>query len=172
MRDWSAGIAGAAVLAALFLTGCAPAVRLEPIGFARWQQQLQAMKGHVVLVDVWATWCVPCIERFPHVVSLYQQYRNRSVEFVSMDVDDREDKAAVERARQFLVRQKAVFRNYLMDENIMDSFDKLGVQGIPDVMLYDGSGRKRYDLNGNDPNRQATLKDVEDGLAALVAENR
>ena len=128
------------------------------------------MKGHVVLVDVWATWCAPCVERFPHMVSLYQQYKSRGVEFVSMDVDDREDKAAVERARQFLIRQKAVFRNYLMDENIMDSFDKLGVQGIPDVMLYDRSGRMRYDLNGNDPNRQATLKDVEAGLATLVAE--
>ncbi len=128
------------------------------------------MKGRVVVVDVWATWCVPCVERFPHMVSLYQRYKNRGVEFVSMSVDDREDKAAIERARQFLIRQKATFRNYLMDENIMQSFEKLGVQGIPDVMMYDRAGRLRYDLNGNDPNRQATLTDVEDRLARLAAE--
>jgi hypothetical protein len=91
------------------------------------------------------------------MVSLYQRYKSRGVEFVSMSVDDREDKAAIERARQFLMRQKATFRNYLMDENIMQSFEKLGVQGIPDVMMYDRAGRLRYDLNGNDPNRQATL---------------
>jgi len=123
-----------------------------------------------VVVDVWATWCVPCVERFPHMVSLYQRYKNRGVEFVSMSVDDREDKAAIERARQFLIRQKATFRNYLMNENIMQSFEKLGVQGIPDVMMYDRAGRLRYDLNGNDPNRQATLTDVEDRLARLAAE--
>ena len=123
-----------------------------------------------MVVDVWATWCVPCVERFPHMVSLYQRYKNRGVEFVSMSVDDREDKAAIERARQFLIRQKATFRNYLMDENIMQSFEKLGVQGIPDVMMYDRAGRLRYDLNGNDPNRQATLTDVEDRLARLAAE--
>lgn len=128
------------------------------------------MKGRVVVVDVWATWCVPCVERFPHMVSLYQRYKNRGVEFVSMSVDDREDKAAIERARQFLIRQKATFRNYLMNENIMQSFEKLGVQGIPDVMMYDRAGRLRYDLNGNDPNRQATLTDVEDRLARLAAE--
>ena len=123
-----------------------------------------------MVVDVWATWCVPCVERFPHMVSLYQRYKNRGVEFVSMSVDDREDKAAIERARQFLIRQKATFRNYLMNENIMQSFEKLGVQGIPDVMMYDRAGRLRYDLNGNDPNRQATLTDVEDRLARLAAE--
>jgi thiol-disulfide isomerase/thioredoxin len=157
-------------MAVIVLAGCAPAVRLEPIGFEQWQQRLHAMKGRLVVVDVWATWCVPCVERFPHMVSLYQRYKIRGVEFVSMSVDDREDKAAVERARQFLIRQKATFRNYLMDENIMQSFEKLRVQGIPDVMMYDRAGRLRYDLNGNDPNRQATLTDVEDGLATLAAE--
>jgi hypothetical protein len=87
-----------------------------------------------------------------------------------MSVDDHEDKAAVGRARQFLRQQNATFRNYLMDENIMVSFEKLGVQGIPDVLLYDRAGRLRYDLNGNDPNHQATLGDVDDAVATLVAE--
>ena len=128
------------------------------------------MKGRIVVVDIWATWCVPCVERFPHMIALYRQYKDRGVEFVSMSVDDREDKAAVKRGRQFLQQQNAVFRNYLMDENIMQSFEKLDIQGVPDVLLYDRAGRLRYDLNGNDPNRQATLKDVEDSLSTLAAE--
>jgi thiol-disulfide isomerase/thioredoxin len=128
------------------------------------------MKGRVVVVDMWATWCAPCIERFPHMVELYHRYKGRGVEFVSISVDDREDRAAVERARRFVNQQRATFRNYLMDENIMQSFEKLGIQGIPVVFLYDRAGRQRYNLNGDDPNHQATLKDVDDALANLVAE--
>ena len=158
----------------LSLAGCAnktnQTIALEPVKFTDWQQHLQSMKGKVVVVDVWATWCAPCIERFPHMVQLHNQYKDKGVEFVSMSVDDREDKAAVDKARQFVIQQKAAFPNYLMDENIMQSFEKLGVQGIPDVFLYDRTGKLRYDLNGNDPNHQATVQDVDDTLAKLVAE--
>jgi thiol-disulfide isomerase/thioredoxin len=127
------------------------------------------MQGKIVVVDVWATWCAPCIERFPHMVQLHDQYKDKGVQFVSMSVDDHEDKSAVEKARQFIIQQKADFPNYLMDENIMQAFDKLGVQGIPAVFLYDRTGKLRYDLNGDDPNRQATLQDVDDALGKLVA---
>ena len=169
MRYWSAPAAVAAVVVCS-LAGCSRPATFEPIRFEQWEQQLRSMKGRIVVVDVWATWCAPCIERFPHMVALYNRYKDRGVEFVSMSVDDRDDKAAVERARLFVRRQKATFRNYLMDENIMQSFDRLGVQGIPAVFLYDRSGRKRYDLNGNDPYHQATLDDVDEALAKLVGE--
>ena len=165
---------GAAVLSLCCLAVCSRTrqqeVSFEPIRFDQWLQQLRSMKGQVVVLDVWATWCAPCIERFPHMVQLYNRYKSRGVEFVSMSVDDHEDNAAVEEARQFVRRQNATFRNYLMDENIMQAFEKLGVQGIPAVILYDRAGRRRYDLNGNDPNHQATLKDLDDALATLVAE--
>jgi thiol-disulfide isomerase/thioredoxin len=162
----------------LLLSSCArspsaaatPQPSLQPLRFDQWQQQLVSFKGQIVVVDVWATWCAPCIERFPHMVQLYQQYKDRGVTFVSMDVDDREDKQAVESARRFLRQQNATFRNYLMDENIMQSFEKLGVQGIPAVFIYDRTVRQRYNLNGNDPNHQFTVKDVDDALARLVAE--
>ena len=57
-----------------------------------------------------------------------------------------------------------------MDEPIMQSFDELGVQGIPAVFLYDRTGPPRYDLNGNDPNHQATVQDIDHAVATLVAE--
>lgn len=147
-----------------------PQPALQPLRFDQWQQQLASLKGQIVVVDVWATWCAPCIERFPHMVQLYQQYKDRGVTFVSMDVDDREDKQAVEGARRFLRQQNATFRNYLMDENIMQSFERLGLDGIPAVFIYDRAGRQRYNLNGNDPNHQFTVKDVDDAVAKLVAE--
>ena len=163
------------VLSCLLWLSCAgrpPAreVTLEPITFEQWKQELASLKGQIVVVDLWATWCAPCIERFPHMVRLYQRYKDPGVTFISMSVDDREDKRAVEDARQFLRKQNATFRNYLMDQNILQAFEKLDILGIPAVFLYDRGGRLRHNLNGNDPNHQFTQKDVEDALAALVAE--
>jgi thiol-disulfide isomerase/thioredoxin len=158
------------------LLGCAlgpnpPPVTLRSVHFDQWKQELTSLRGAIVVVDVWATWCAPCIERFPHMVDLSHRYESRGVTFVSVNVDNREDKAAVEAARQFLLKQRAVFRNYLMDENILDAFQDLGVQGIPAVFIYDRTGRQRYFLNADDPNRQFTTRDVEDAITTLVSKS-
>jgi thiol-disulfide isomerase/thioredoxin len=162
-------------LCAMLLTACAgkppaPPVTLRPVHFDEWKRELASLKGNVVVIDVWATWCAPCLDRFPHIVDLSHRYQNQGVAVVSMSVDDREDKRAVELARRFLLEQKAAFRNYLMDENILDAFEKLGVQGIPAVLIYDRAGRQRYFLNADDPNHQFSAKDVDDAVAALVSE--
>lgn len=162
-------------LYALLLEGCAfrpapPKITLRPVHFNAWKQELASLRGSIVVVDVWATWCAPCLERFPHMIELSRRYQNQPVTFVSMNVDNRDDKAAIEAARQFLLKRNAIFRNYLMDENILDAFQELGVQGIPAVFIYDRTGRQRYFLNADDPNHQFTTKDVEDAVAALVSE--
>jgi len=154
------------------LVACAskPAVTLQPLHFDQWNRELASLRGNVLVVDVWATWCVPCLQRFPHIVELERRYRDRGVTVVSMSVDDRDDKKAAQMARQFLVKQNARFRNYMMDEPILDAFQKLGVQGIPAVFIYDRTGRQRYFLNADDPNRQFTAKDVDDAIATLLSE--
>jgi thiol-disulfide isomerase/thioredoxin len=154
----------------LLLAACGsrPAVTLEPVHFDQWKQELGSLRGKLVVVDVWATWCLPCLERFQHIVELDRRYRERGVTVISMSVDDRDDKKAAQIARQFLVKQNARFRNYLMDEPILDAFEKLGVQGIPAVFIYDRTGRQRYFLNADDPNRQFTAKDVDDAVATLL----
>jgi thiol-disulfide isomerase/thioredoxin len=165
-----------ALLVAPLLSACggakppATAVALRPVHFDGWKRELASLKGNVVVVDVWATWCVPCLDRFPHIVDLSRRFRDQGVAVISISVDDREDKRAVEMARKFLAEQNAAFRNYLMDENILDAFEKLGVQGIPAVFVYDRTGRQRYFLNADDPNHQFTSKDVDDAVAALVSE--
>ncbi len=157
------------VLVAIAACTPPPQVTLDPIGFEDWKRTLASLQGRIVVVDFWATWCVPCIERFPHMVRLHHQYRNRGVTFVSISLDNRDDKQAVEEARRFLVRQKATLRNYLMNENILEAFEKLDLVGIPAVLIYDRQGRLRHRLTGDDPNRQFTEKDVEHALAALLA---
>lgn len=164
-------VRGPLVLAAacLVAAGCyrPPPITLQPVSFDEFQRRLAALRGHVVVVDIWATWCVPCIERFPRMVEMHRRYRDQGVRFVSLSVDNREDQAAIEEARRFLQRQNASFDNYLLDENILKAFEKLDILGIPAVFLYDRAGRRRYRLTGDDPSRQFTEKDIEEAVQAL-----
>lgn len=145
-------------------------ITLRPVTFAQWQQKLAGYRGQIVVVDFWATWCGPCVERFPHMVQLYQKYgRDSEVRFVSMSLDDRSDRLALQNAQEFLVKQNAVFDNFRMDEIVPDAFQKLGILGIPAVFIYDSSGKLRYRLTGDNPNKQFTNKDVESAIMDLLA---
>ena len=145
-------------------------VSLTPVNFEQWQGELAALEGQIVVVDMWATWCVPCVERFPKMVELFHEYSPRGVTFVSMCLDDREDAEAVAYAGEFLGKQKAVFANYLMDEIVTEGFVKLDLLGIPAVYVYAPDGERRYKLTADDPYNQFTDEDVESAIQELLAE--
>ena len=54
---------------------------------------IAAHKGKVVLVDYWATWCVPCIKAFPHTVALSRNYADKPFVAISVSVDTAEELA-------------------------------------------------------------------------------
>lgn len=144
-------------------------VSLIPVTFEQWEEERARLRGSLVVVDMWATWCAPCIERFPHMVGLHRKYGKEGVEFVSMCLDDRDDPDALKRAEEFLVGQQATFRNYRMDEIIPDAFEKLDLLGIPAVFIYDRAGDLARRLTGDNPNAQFTDEDVEAAIRQLLA---
>lgn len=143
-------------------------ITLEPVSFDEWQTTLESMKGEIVVVDLWATWCVPCIERFPKMVEMSRAYEEQGVKFVSLSLDDRDDEDTIPQVTEFLREQDATMPNYLMDEIIPDAFEKLDLLGIPAVFVYDVDGALRYRLTGDNPNDQFTEEDVEDAVRELL----
>ena len=166
--------AAALALATAALAACggldAPTAALRPLSFAQWERERERYAGHVLAVDMWATWCEECIERFPEMVALHDRLRGLDVRFASMNLDDRSDAEALSQAERFVASQNAGFAHYRMDEPLLDGFERLGLMGIPAVLVYDRSGRKRGHFSGDDPRAAETWPALERALRALAAE--
>lgn len=147
-----------------------PPAEMQPVRFAGWDRILQEHKGHITVVDLWASWCSPCIERFPHMVDLYHRYHDQGVRFISLNFDQQGDIESLQWANRFLQRIGAAFPNYHMDENMTAAFDHLDLQGLPVVLIYGVDGAEAYRLTGDDPNHQFHDQDVENAVLALLGQ--
>lgn len=145
-------------------------IELIPITYEEWTRKLAGYAPDIVVVDMWATWCAPCIERFPKMVELHEQYGDRGVRFVSMNLDSREDAPALKMAEQFLINTSATFENYMMNENLLQAFELLDLLGIPTVLIYGPDGQERFRLTGDNPNQQFTDQDIESAIESLLAQ--
>jgi thiol-disulfide isomerase/thioredoxin len=142
--------------------------QLVTVSHQEWQRELEQFRGRIVVVDNWATWCAPCIERFPAMVEMGKTWAPSGVTFVTLSLDDRDDDETAGKVKAFLASQDARMPNYLMDEIIPDAFDRLGLLGIPAVFVYDADGTLTHRLTGDDPNQQFTEADVDAAVRDLL----
>lgn len=143
-------------------------IQIKPITYEDWEAQRKQYAPKILVVDMWAMWCVSCIERFPEMVRLHDEYKSQNVQFISMNLDDREDAASIKKAEEFLTKIDARFDHYRMDENLMHAFEKIDLIGIPAVFIYDSNGDEKYRLSGDNPNKQFTDKDIEAAVNDLL----
>jgi len=102
---------------------------------------LSQLKGKVVLLDFWATWCGPCKESIPHLVQLYKNYRGSGFELVGMNVD-KGDREAV---RRFVRSMDIPYPVVTAPEDVVSNYR---VSGIPVTFLIDKEGRIRERVVG------------------------
>ena len=143
---------------------------MKPIGYQQWTHKLESHLPSIVVVDMWAMWCVSCIERFPEMVKMHARYKNDNIVFASMNLDDRDDPESLSAVNDFLRSMNAQFDHYRMDENLMVAFEKTNLIGIPAVLIYDREGKERYRLTGDNPNQQFSEDDVEQAIKNLLNE--
>jgi thiol-disulfide isomerase/thioredoxin len=107
-------------------------------------------KGKVVLVNFWATWCVPCREEFPDLVRLEAAYRSKGVAVIGVSTDLGKDQSAVEK---FLAANNPAFANYHKkaggdDQDFIDAVDPKWGGELPFTVLYARDGHKAVALSG------------------------
>lgn len=159
---------------AVLLGGCAPganrdagkeeatdAVTLQVVSLEEFQQAVRGAKGKVVVLDVWADWCIPCKEKFPSFLKLAEKFQgDKDVEFWSLSLDRAKDK---DKALKFLREKNAALTNYLLDVDAEKAWqDHFDMYGPPAVFVYDAAGARAGSFVV-DPlaERQYTYDDVE-----------
>jgi thiol-disulfide isomerase/thioredoxin len=122
-------------------------------------------KGNVVLVNFWATWCVPCRQEFPDLSRLHKAYEGKGLRVIGVSTDFAKETAAVEK---FLAEQKPSFPNYRKksggdDQFFIDAVEKSWGGELPFSVLYGRDGRKAKTLSG-----KRTYTDYETEVRKLL----
>jgi thiol-disulfide isomerase/thioredoxin len=125
---------------------------------------LKSLKGKVVVIDIWATWCAPCKAEIPHLQKLEEEMKNNpEVEFVSISVDEEKDK---EKWLDF-VKEKSLGGTQLYAKGWSDIVKFYKITGIPRFMVFDQKG----DIVSVDAPRPST-PELKKMIDATLAENK
>ena len=131
-----------AVLLLLLMAGSAAAVsvgdRAPEIKAAGWLNTspltLAALRGRIVVVEFWATWCPPCRRSIPHLIQLYNSYKGKPVTFISLSS---ESKSRIER---FNNSNPSLKMPYPVGYGSRTS-SRYGVRGIPHAFVIGKTGK-------------------------------
>jgi thiol-disulfide isomerase/thioredoxin len=145
----------------------ADAVTLKLVKYPEFIEAVKARRGKVVVIDVWATWCIPCMKEFPHLVELHKRYAKDGVACMSVNLDKAEHEAG---ALKFLRAKGAAFPNFLLDEKSEVWQEKWGLKGIPAVFVFGRDGKVAAKFHSDDDSK-FTYEDVEKKVQELLGKD-
>jgi len=120
---------------------------------------LRALKGHVVLVDFWATWCAPCTEELPGLEATYSRLHSKGLEVVGISWDNDIGKLA-----RFATEKKIPWPQYCDGQKPGKWGLAFGIGGVPYTILVDKAGNVRFFGASVDHSK------LEERLSLLLAE--
>ncbi|MFC1476942.1 TlpA disulfide reductase family protein [candidate division KSB1 bacterium] len=165
------------VLSVLFAAGCGTTADssietgdslefiVKPVDAAAVVDALKERKGKVVLINMWASWCDPCVEEFPDLVTLYETYKDRGLDVIGVSHDFEEQVES--RLIPFIREHDAGFTHFLQNgqvaQDFIDGIDTEWSGVLPATFLYDREGRRAAYISG-----KFDTKELEEKIVALL----
>jgi thiol-disulfide isomerase/thioredoxin len=124
-------------------------VTLEKISKSGIAELLANKTEKLRLINVWATWCGPCIIEYPELVNLQRMYGNRKFEFISISADKPEQS---DQALEFLKSRHSALQNYIFDSDdkyaLIEAIDPSWNGALPYSLLVEPGGKIVYVMQG------------------------
>ena len=129
-------------------------------------------RGKVVLIDFWATWCLPCVEQFPHTLELAERFGKRGLAVITVSFDE---PLELQHVTGFLNSHRTsgvtnLISRFGTSPRSMEAFE-IPSGAVPYYKVYDRSGMLRHSF-GIDPGakEQFSLDDIDAAVEMLLAE--
>lgn len=124
-------------------------VTIEPLDEAKLARLVKNDTDKLVLVNVWATWCGPCVTELPDLVDINRRYRHRYFELVTISIDEPDQQDA---ALKVLKDKKVAATNYISavsdKDRLADLLDKEWTGPVPHTLLIAPGGKVVYRHSG------------------------
>ena len=133
-----------------------------PIGKNGANVQLSDLKGHVVLLDFWATWCGPCRMSIPELQHLHEKYKDQGLVVIGLSADNDSTRKEVPGTKRELGMTYAT----AFTDDIPDVRSKYEFSSLPMLFVIDRKGVVRNRINGYDPNSK-----LEDDVVKLLQDS-
>ncbi len=180
-RDWlTISLTTACLLATtLALTSLGQAQASKTVGIRvvdkkGYDKVIAANKGKVIVVDCWATWCVPCRKAFPKTVELSKAYADKDVVVVSLCFDEAVKGQAPESVKQFLALNDAYFENLLSSLDISDEgADAFEIPdgALPHFKIY-GKDGKLFKVFASGEDKEFKHEDIEAAVKSALKSSK